>query len=123
MTSGRQTEAPWRETAEGVLVRLRLTPKSSRDAIEGIEATAEGPALKARVRAVPEDGAANAAAALLLAKWLGLPKSAVAIAAGHKSRVKCFLVTGDRTAIVEALDATITGDGDAPRPASRPRRL
>lgn len=101
--------APWRRTAGGVLLRLRLTPRSSVDAIEGtIEPTAEGPALKARVRAVPEDGAANEAAILVLAKRLGVPKSAVVIASGHKSRVKSFLVSGDAAAIEEALQRIVT---------------
>ncbi len=35
---------PWRPAAGGVMVRVRVTPKSSKDAIEGIEETAEGPA-------------------------------------------------------------------------------
>jgi hypothetical protein len=106
-----EPERAWRRTASGLIVRLRLTPGSSRDAIEGVAPTAEGPALKARVRAVPEDGAANAAAAALLAKWLGVPKSAVAIASGHKSRVKCFRVAGEAGAI-EARLAAQAGDGD-----------
>lgn len=104
MMQPRETAVPWRRAAGGVLVRLRLTPRSSKDAIETtIEETAEGPALKARVRAVPEDGAANAAATLVLAKWLGVSKSAVEIAAGHKSRIKSFLVSGDTAAIEAAI--------------------
>ncbi|MEQ1648106.1 MAG: DUF167 family protein, partial [Hyphomicrobiaceae bacterium] len=47
---------PWRATKDGLELRVRLTPKSSRDAVEGIETTADGPALKARVTAIPEDG-------------------------------------------------------------------
>lgn len=100
MTGGRDASAdPWRRVPDGLLVRLRLTPKSSKDAVEGIEPTAEGPALKVRVRAVPEDGAANASAGALLAKWLGVPKRTVEIAAGHKSRVKSFKVAGDPGAL------------------------
>ncbi|MDX2157406.1 MAG: DUF167 family protein [Hyphomicrobiaceae bacterium] len=86
---------PWRAGGPGLLVRVRLTPKASRDAVEGIEATADGPALKARVRAVPEDGAANAALERLLAEWLGVPRSTVELVAGGKSRVKTLCVAGD----------------------------
>lgn len=87
-------EQPWMPVSDGLRVRVRLTPKSSRDEISGIEDTAEGCALKARVRAVPEDGKANAAVAELLAKWLGVPKSSVTLAAGGKSRIKTLHVAG-----------------------------
>jgi len=87
-------DQPWIATADGLRVRVRLTPKSSRDEISGLEATAEGPALKARVRAVPEDGKANAAITEVLAKWLGAPKSSVTLAAGAKSRIKTLHVAG-----------------------------
>jgi hypothetical protein len=91
--------------AGSLLVRFRLTPKSSRDAIEGLETTADGPAFKARVRAVPEDGAANAALEKLVAIWLGVPQSAVHLVAGGKSRVKTVGVEGDPAAIAERLHA------------------
>ncbi len=108
---------PWTVTADGLRVRLRLVPKSSRDAIEGLEATPEGPALKARVRAVPEDGKANAAVAQLLAKWLGVPKSSVTLVAGHKSRTKTLHVAGDGVALAatmaaRAVDAAPADDKD-----------
>lgn len=85
---------PWREATGCVIVRVRLTPKSSKDAIDGVETTADGPALRARVRAVPADGEANAALVKLLATWLGVPKSSVALAQGGKSRVKSLEITG-----------------------------
>jgi uncharacterized protein (TIGR00251 family) len=98
-------EMPWRIATSGLVVRIRLTPKASRDAVEGIEATADGIALKARVRAVPEDGAANEAVEKLIAAWLGVPKSAVALMSGGKSRVKTLAVAGDG----QALAATAAG--------------
>lgn len=88
------TPQPWREATGCVIVRVRLTPKSSKDAIDGVETTADGPALRARVRAVPADGEANAALVKLLATWLGVPKSSVALAQGGKSRVKSLEITG-----------------------------
>jgi len=86
---------PWREAPGCVIVRVRLTPKSSLDAIEGLEATADGPALKARVRALPSEGEANKAVERLLADWLGVPKTSVAVAGGGKSRVKSLKVSGE----------------------------
>lgn len=68
---------------------VRVTPKSSTDAVEGVgEDDAGRSFLKVRVRAVPENGAANKAVCKLLAKTLGLPKSGVSLHAGETSRVK-----------------------------------
>jgi uncharacterized protein (TIGR00251 family) len=71
---------------------VRLTPKSVKDAIEGVEETDDGRFhLKARVRAVPENGKANAA----LAKLLGIAARDVTIAAGATSRLKQVRISGD----------------------------
>lgn len=96
---------PWRLAGGCVIVRVRLTPKSSKDAIDGLEATADGPAFKARVRAVPEDGAANTALEKLLAGWLDVPRSAVRLSAGAKSRVKSLAVDGDPAGLEARLAA------------------
>lgn len=105
------TERPWRPARgrDGIEIRVRLTPKSSRDAVEGIEPTADGPALKARVRAVPEDGAANAALIRLIAEWAGVAKSHVEVAAGHTSRVKVLRITGDADALDMRLAVLVSG--------------
>ncbi len=72
---------------------VRLTPKSSREAVEGCETAADGQMrLKVRVRAAPEAGAANRAAEIAIALWLGVPKSAVTVTAGAASRSKIFRV-------------------------------
>lgn len=73
-------------------LRLRLTPKSSRDAIEGLTDAPEGPAIKARVRAIPENGAANKALIATVAKWLSLPKSNISLSSGAKSRTKLLSI-------------------------------
>jgi uncharacterized protein YggU (UPF0235/DUF167 family) len=91
----------WRATAGGVALRVRLTPKAAADAVTGVGDTREGPALLARVRAVPERGAANLALEKLVAGWLGLPRSAVAVAAGGKSRLKTVTVAGDARALAQ----------------------
>ncbi len=64
--------------------------------MEGIERLADGRSvLKARVRALPEAGAANAALIRLIAKALGLPASAVSLELGATSRVKTLFLKGD----------------------------
>jgi uncharacterized protein len=87
----------WRESRTELLLRARVTPKSARDAIEGIVETAEGPALKVRVRAVAEDGEANRSVAAVIAEWLGVPKGHISIAHGGKSRVKTLAIAGRST--------------------------
>ncbi len=70
-------------------VSVRLTPKASKDAVEGWAEDEQGrPYLKARVRAAPIEGAANAALEALLAKSLGLAKSAVQVDKGASARLK-----------------------------------
>jgi len=99
------TAQPWRSVPGGVLLDIRVTPKSGRDAIEGIEQLASGQAvLKLRVRALPTDGEANAAVIALVAKALKLPKSNVSLERGGASRVKSFLLAGDAKAICSALE-------------------
>jgi uncharacterized protein YggU (UPF0235/DUF167 family) len=91
-----QTSNPWicKVGAHGpeIQLRIRLTPKSSRDVIDGCAVLNDGPALKARVRAVPENGAANKALITLLAKSLNLPKSSISLSAGGKSRTKFLTI-------------------------------
>ena len=57
------------------------------------------PDLKARVRAIPEAGRANAALEMLIARWLGVPPSTVSVAHGGKSRLKQVAVAGDAEAL------------------------
>jgi uncharacterized protein (TIGR00251 family) len=94
----------FRETGDGISLSVRLTPRSSADAIEGVETTADGRAhLKARVRAVPEDGKANKALEKLVAKALRLPPRDVAVTAGTTSRLKTLAIAGDPAELSKAL--------------------
>lgn len=70
-------------------ITVRVTPRAGKDAIDGPGEDGDGrPLLKLRVRAVPEDGKANAAVEALLAKALGISKRQVAVVSGGKSRIK-----------------------------------
>lgn len=91
---------------DGVSVRVRLTPKGGRDAVEGWDTDSAGTShLKARVRAAPESGKANAALIDLIAKTLGVSRSSVAIASGEKARLKIVAITGDTSALAAKLDS------------------
>ena len=76
-------------------IPVKLTPKSSKDAIEGWDVDPDGrPVLKVRVRAQPVEGAANAALEAVLAKALGVARRDVNLTRGNQSRLKMVEVTG-----------------------------
>ncbi|MER8787838.1 DUF167 family protein [Mesorhizobium sp. M0983] len=95
----------FRPRADGIDLFVRLTPKAAMDRLEGIETSADGRSyLKARVRAVPENGAANRALEKLVGKALGVPASGVSIAAGGTARLKTLRVLGDPAALTKRID-------------------
>lgn len=106
MSADNPTRPPaWRATGDGVLLSVRLQPKSSRDAIDGIVALSDGSrSLKARVRALPEKGAANKALIKLLAKAIGVARSDLEVAAGAKDRNKTVRIAGNPAEIVRLLE-------------------
>jgi uncharacterized protein YggU (UPF0235/DUF167 family) len=104
---------PWTAAAGGLAVDVRLTPKGGRDGFDGIAALADGRAvLKARVRAAPHEGAANAALMRLIAKAAGVPAGRVALVAGATARVKRVRIEGEPRALAAALEKAIGGAGD-----------
>ncbi len=107
LTAPRVHLAPWRIVGSAIVVRVHLTPRSSRDAIDGITALPDGPALKARVRAIPEDGKANAALEDVLARTLRLGRRAVSVTGGHTSRLKSVTISGDARAVMHQLEALL----------------
>ncbi len=100
----------WRITAAGVELAVRVTPKGGRDGIDGPATLSDGrEVLKVRVRAAPEDGAANAAVAKLLAQAAGVSASKVTLAAGATARLKTFRIEGEGEALASALKASAGG--------------
>ncbi len=85
-------------------LRVRLTPRGGRDRIDGFASSAAGErVLRVRVAAPPVGGAANAALVRLLAKALGVPRSAVGIVSGEASRDKTLEVSGDPAELLKRL--------------------
>jgi uncharacterized protein (TIGR00251 family) len=93
-TSRRSTSA-----VADALLRVRVTPKSSRDEVVGWF----GDELSVRVTAPPDKGKANAAACRVVAKLVGVPKSSVCVARGHASRHKTLTVAGRTDSEVAAV--------------------
>lgn len=85
----------WRNARTGVEVNVRVIPRSSKDLVEGVDETAQGPALRVRVRAVPDRGEANRSVERVVADWLGVPRTSVTVIAGATSRTKRVAVAGD----------------------------
>ena len=78
------------ETPIEVRIRVRLTPRAARDEIVGWR----DDLLRVRITAPPVGGRANAALERLLASALGLPKNAVRIVSGARSREKTVAIEG-----------------------------
>lgn len=75
----------------GILIRLYIQPRASKNEIVGIHG---GTALKIRLTSPPVDGAANSACIEFLANILGIRKSNVEILSGQKSRIKQIKLSG-----------------------------
>ena len=89
---------------DGIRLHLRVTPNAGLDRIDGFETRDDGATvLRVRVKAVPDKGKANAAVVGLLAKTLGVPKSAVSLISGDTARLKTLHVSGTPDDLVAAL--------------------
>lgn len=82
---------------------VRLTPGAAQDRLDGWDRDPDGrPVLKVRVRARPVEGKANDALVRLVAEALGLPRGAVSMVQGDRSRIKRLEITGLDEAEVHA---------------------
>lgn len=89
---------------------VRLQPGAVVDRIDGWDVDADGrPILKIRLRARPVEGEANAALTRYVAGVLGLPKSAVTLVRGDRSRLKRLTIEGLDAAVLHArIDALLS---------------
>jgi len=102
---------PWSLTPQGVLLRVHLQPRAAHNRLVGLH----GEALKVALTAPPVDGAANVALLIFVADLLRLPRSAVSLASGAKSREKRLLIsTEDPPRIIQRLKSLVT-------PVDKPR--
>jgi len=80
-----------RRIPEGIIFKVFVQPKSSKNIIAGLH----GDALKIKLTAPPIENAANAMCVKFLAKALSVSKSSIDIIAGHTSRNKQVLLKAD----------------------------
>ena len=113
-------QVPWRPSAGGLSVSVRVTPRGGRDDIDGIETLADGRCvLKLRVRVVAEGGEANRAVMEVLARALGVSKSSVRLVSGATARLKQVEVDGDGAVLSEALAVLTAGKAKAKAKGAR----
>jgi uncharacterized protein (TIGR00251 family) len=79
-----------RDAPGGVLLSVRVIPRSRRSEFGGVR----GDALLVRLAAPPVDGAANAALVELVSERFEIPRSRVTIVAGERSRDKVVRLDG-----------------------------
>jgi uncharacterized protein (TIGR00251 family) len=77
-------------TADGVVISVRVIPRAARSGLAGTR----GDAVLVRLQSPPVDGAANGELVDVMAKALQVPKRAVSIVAGDRSRLKRIKITG-----------------------------
>jgi uncharacterized protein len=103
-----------RQVAGGATLRVRVSPRASRDELAGER---DG-ALVVRLTAPPVEGAANEALVRLLSRHLGLPPSSLSVARGARARDKVILVA---RAAAEDVRACLS-DPARGKAAARPAR-
>jgi uncharacterized protein (TIGR00251 family) len=75
---------------DGVLIDIRVIPRAARSELAGTR----GGSVLVRLKAPPVDGAANAELIGVLAAALDVPKRAIVIVAGERSRHKRVRIAG-----------------------------
>ena len=84
------TDSVIEATPDGVVIAVRVIPRAGRSGVAGTR----GNALLVRLQAPPVEGAANEELIEVLARALQVPKRAVSIVAGDRSRQKRVQVAG-----------------------------
>jgi uncharacterized protein (TIGR00251 family) len=82
-----------REHSRGILFKVLIQPRSSKNMIVGLH----GDSLKLKLTAPPVDGAANKMCVKFLAKLLAVSPSSLEIIGGHGSRTKKILLKSEQT--------------------------
>lgn len=88
-----------RPSKDGVLLRLRVSPGSKRNFVNGLYGEA---AVRLSVAAPPVGGRANAEVEKFLSRLFGVPRGDVSVVGGASGRDKTVLVRGARPEHVRA---------------------
>lgn len=98
----------YEKTSNGFIIRVRVTPNSSKCALSGIFTDANCQQyLKVNLSSVPEKGKANQELIKFLSKWLNQSKSAFTLLSGQTDRYKRIqLKTANLAAVEQILQQT-----------------
>lgn len=89
----------FQQNQDGITLSVKVIPNSSRDEIMGLHDTA----LKIKVSAPPENGKANQAVILALAKALHINKTSIKIISGQTQPHKQIQINGITSQDIEQL--------------------
>jgi len=91
---------PLRQSLDGVLLDVRLTPNAAQNRVEDVFVDGEGRArLKVKVTAIAEKGKANSALVKLLSKSIKYGRGRLEIIIGKLDRNKTLLIKGDPSVV------------------------
>lgn len=86
---------PWQESAGGIRIAVRVTPRASKS----VFAAGADAHFAARLAAPPADGAANATLVELVARTFGVARRDVELTGGETARLKRLAIAGDPSAL------------------------
>ena len=99
---------PYSVMADGIRLAVRLTPRASRDGLDGVGMDADGrPVLRIRLTAPPMEGAANQALIDFLAGILSVRKKDIVIRSGETGRLKILEIAGKPDVLTARLGSLI----------------
>jgi len=84
-------QIPYKKTKNGILIEVKVEPRSSRRQITGIM---DETILKVKLTAPPVDGSANEQLIALIAEVTGVKKSQIRIVRGLSSKRKLVEISG-----------------------------
>jgi len=87
---GEPITKPVEQSSGGVLLRIRVQARASRTEVVGLQ----GDRVRVRLSAPPVDGQANDELIRFMAQQLDVPRSAVRLVSGAKSRSKTIMISG-----------------------------
>ncbi len=99
---------PYRKVRDGILLDVRVTPKSAATRLAGLHTAADGAvSLAVKVTAPPDKGKANAAVIAVLAEAFDQPKSTLSLVSGEAGRRKTVHISGHPDGLAARIETAL----------------
>lgn len=99
------------QTAEGLIIRIKLQPNASSLKVSGVFSMPDGTDyLRISIISVPEKGKANQELIQWLSKKLGTAKSNITILSGELDRLKKLLIKNSDSSTIDKLKSLLPED-------------